>query len=290
MKTFGKGLNNYMPPKTSTALSQNIKNQLSAEQIELIKTTIAKDASDDELKLFIYTASRVGLDPLAKQIHFVKRGGQMTIQTGIDGYRAIAERTGTLAGIDDAIFDSETALHPNKASVTVYRMVAGQRVGFTASARWVEYSQPQGFMWKKMPYLMLAKCAEALALRKAFPNDLTGLYTNEEMAQADNVIQHVDVEVTPVSNTQSLPPNQPVQKTLTPQTTPPTTPPKKTCPNCKTEHTGQYPTCYDCYMMKRNSITPKVPAQKKDDSELTEEEIKAYEAQMQANKDTPPFP
>lgn len=195
MKTFGKGLNNYMPPKTSTALSQNIKNQLSAEQIELIKTTIAKDASDDELKLFIYTASRVGLDPLAKQIHFVKRGGQMTIQTGIDGYRAIAERTGTLAGIDDAIFDSETALHPNKASVTVYRMVAGQRVGFTASARWVEYSQPQGFMWKKMPYLMLGKCAESLALRKAFPNDLSGLYTNEEMAQADSFSEHKEVEV-----------------------------------------------------------------------------------------------
>lgn len=163
------------------------------EQVELIKNTVAKNATDDELKLFLYTAKRTGLDPLTKQIHFVKRGfgdkAQMTVQTGIDGYRAIAERTGQLAGIDDAVFegDSPTDQHPTKATVNVYRMVKGLRVAFVASARWEEYA-PQGnqaFMWKKMPYLMLGKCAEALALRKAFPNDLTGLYTNEEMAQAD---------------------------------------------------------------------------------------------------------
>ena len=132
--------------------------------------------------------------------------------------------------------------------VTVYRMVSGQRVAFSASARWAEYAPQgsQGFMWQKMPFLMLGKVAEALALRKAFPLDLSGLYTQEEMAQADNVIQHVDVEVTSVSNTQSLPPSVPVQKTLPTQTNPHTTPPKKTCPNCKTEHTGQYPTCYNC--------------------------------------------
>jgi len=184
-----------MAPKTSAALSQNIKNQLSAEQIDLIKSTIAKDATDDELKLFIYTATRVGLDPMAKQIHFVKRGGQMTIQTGIDGYRAIAERTGTLAGIDDAIYDDDKGIHPNKASVTVYRLVGGQKVSFTASARWNEYNQPSGFVWKKMPFLMLGKCAESLALRKAFPNDLSGLYTNEEMAQADPPPESKEAEV-----------------------------------------------------------------------------------------------
>ncbi len=72
-------------------------------------------------------------------------------------------------------------------------------------------------------------------------------------------------------STQSLPANQPVQKTSTPQTTPPPLPTKKTCPNCKIEHTGQYPTCYDCYMMKRNGITPKAP-------------------EPTPNDDTPPFP
>lgn len=73
-----------------------------------------------------------------------------------------------------------------------------------------------------------------------------------------------------IPTTQSLPPNQPVQKTSTPQTAPPTTPIKRTCPNCKIEHTGQYPTCYDCYMMKRNGITTKTP-------------------EPTPNDDTPPF-
>ena len=161
--------------------------EFSRDQVELIKTVVAKDASDDELKLFLYTAKRTGLDPLARQIHFVKRKGQMAIQTAIDGYRVIADRTGQLAGIDDAVYDSEDVDHPNKASVTVYKMIAGQRCGFTGTARWSEYypGDAQGFMWKKMPYLMLAKCAEALALRKAFPADLSGIYTDDEMQQAD---------------------------------------------------------------------------------------------------------
>ncbi len=147
---------------------------------------MASGATEDELKLFLYTAIRTGLDPLTRQLHFVKRGGQATIQTGIDGYRAIAESKGDLAGIEDAVFDTETEPHPGKATVTVYRLVDGQRVPFTASARWTEYAPAgtQSFMWNKMPYLMLAKCAEALALRKAFPSDLTGIYTDEEMDQA----------------------------------------------------------------------------------------------------------
>lgn len=171
-----------------------------SEQIQLIKDTVARGATDSELKLFLYTAQRTGLDPLTKQIHFVKRGQQMTIQTGIDGYRAIAERTGQLAGIDDPIYEEETGLgdiknnvvsltrKPAKATITVYRIVKNIRAPFTASARWSEYA-PQGsqaFMWNKMPYLMLGKVAEALALRKAFPLNLSGLYTNEEMNQAEN--------------------------------------------------------------------------------------------------------
>jgi len=171
------------------------KTPFSQQQIVLIKDTIAKGATNDELKLFLYTAGRSGLDPLTRQIYFVKRGTQMSIQVSIDGYRAIAEKSGKLAGIDDAVYDTETEEHPNKATITVYKMTSGERCPFTATARWNEYvpTGTQAFMWKKMPYLMLAKCAEALALRKAFPNDLSGLYTNEEMAQANNTKEAADV-------------------------------------------------------------------------------------------------
>lgn len=161
------------------------------EQIDLIKQTVARGATDAELQLFLYTAKRTGLDPLTKQIHAIKRWDSaagmetMAIQTGIDGYRLIADRTGKLAGIDDAVFDREDKDHPEKATVTVYKIINGEARPFTASARWNEYCafKKDGLpmaLWKKMPYLMLGKCAEALALRKAFPADLTGIYTFEE--------------------------------------------------------------------------------------------------------------
>jgi hypothetical protein len=75
---------------------------------------------------------------------------------------------------------------PAKATVTVYKAVAGQRCPFTATARWDEYypGGKKGSQWHKMPYLMLGKCAEALALRKAFPKLLSGMYVAEEMDQA----------------------------------------------------------------------------------------------------------
>jgi phage recombination protein Bet len=176
----------YVTHMNTHMQTQTQRPPISQEQLQLIKHTVARGASNDELKLFMIIATRAGLDPFTKQIHYVKRGAQGTIQTGIDGYRAIAERSGSLAGIDDPIYDTETESHPNKATVKVYRIVNDQRVEFSASARWNEYvpSPGQDFMWRKMPYLMLGKVAEALALRKAFPNDLSGIYTDAEMEQA----------------------------------------------------------------------------------------------------------
>lgn len=166
----------------------------SDEQKTLIKDTIARQAglSDDEFRLFLYTAQRLQLDPLARQIHAVKRKGRMTIQTGIDGYRAIADRTDKYAGNDEPIYDGvaheDWGQRPGVARVTVYKLVGGERCQFASSARWEEYYPGpgnEGFMWRKMPFLMLAKCAEALALRKAFPAELSGVYTDDEMDQAN---------------------------------------------------------------------------------------------------------
>lgn len=170
------------------------KSKLTRQQVDLIKNTIAKGASDDELKMFLYVCERTRLDPFTKQIHLVPRwdnrlGREVRSPiVGIDGLRSVAERTGAYAGNDDPIYDDETK--PKKATVTVYKVVQGVRVGFTASARWEQYfpGEKQGFMWNKMPHLMLGKCAEALALRKAFPAVMSGLYVAEEMQQAQGLV------------------------------------------------------------------------------------------------------
>jgi phage recombination protein Bet len=173
--------------------------QFPQEKIDLLKRTVAVGCTDDELLLFLHIAERTGLDPFARQIHCVKRGNKMMVQTGIDGYRLIADRTGKYAGSDDYRFDDglDEFQHiqrhrgnPCTATVTVYKLVDGVRCPFTATVRWDEYypGRHQGYMWDKMPYLMLGKTAEALALRKAFPAELSGLYSDEEMAQAGETI------------------------------------------------------------------------------------------------------
>jgi phage recombination protein Bet len=172
---------------------------LSREKIELIKKTVAKGATDLELELFFHACKRTGLDPLMKQIYAIKRWDnkdkieKLTFQTGIDGYRLIADRTGQYAGSSDAEYTLGEDGFPDVAKVTVTKLVGGIPCQFSSAARWKEYVQlsKEGHptsMWKKMPFLMLAKCAEALALRKAFPAELSGVYTHEEMQQADDAV------------------------------------------------------------------------------------------------------
>lgn len=237
--------------KAISVKNNDVQPMWTKDQQQLILDTVAKGATENEFKLFLYTCRRTGLDPLTRQIFFVKRNtkrpdgswsGQMTVQTGIDGYRAIADRSKKLAGIDDAVYDTEKDECPGKATVTVYKMIDGERRAFTATARWNEYApdmtSKQSFMWRKMPYLMLAKCAEALALRKAFPNDLSGLYTTEEMAQSDNNIKN-DIkigkeEIVPGSNN------------------------LKTCPICGNAHNGKWPKCLECWKKDKAGETKSV--------------------------------
>jgi phage recombination protein Bet len=162
-----------------------------------------REATDEELKLFLGYCNRTGLDPFSRQIHAVYRYDKnaadevLSIQTGIDGYRLIAERTGERngsseewCGYDGQWVDVWLSDEPPAASrCSVYRKGCSQP--FTGVALWREYAQTYQdgnptSMWRKMPAVMLAKCAEAIALRKAFPQETSDLYTREEMMQADS--------------------------------------------------------------------------------------------------------
>lgn len=185
----------------------------SAQQLAALKQIGVQDAPNADLAVFLNFAQRTGLDPFARQIYMIGRNSQggkkWTIQASIDGLRIVAERSGDYAGQvgpeycgpDGVWRDTWTDTKPPVAArVGVLRH--GFSVPLYAVAYWDEYVQADRegrptAMWASKPRLMLAKCAEALALRKAFPNDLAGLYTADEMGNAE--VQRVAVTAAPVA-------------------------------------------------------------------------------------------
>lgn len=170
----------------NTAIATTEAPTVTPDHLALVQKTVASGATTDELKLYLYDCARQGVHPLDRLLHFTKRGGRYTPVTSIDLMRTRAADSGEYAGSDDGRFvgDKDGAL---ECTVTVWRLVQGQRCQFSATARWSEYypGDAGGTMWRKMPHTMLAKCAEALALRKGFPRQLAGLYASEELDQAD---------------------------------------------------------------------------------------------------------
>ena len=163
----------------------------SESQVAALKQLGLSQASQGDLKVFFHQSQRTGLDPFARQIYMINRGGKYTIQTSIDGFRIVAQRSGNYGGQTPAEWCGEDGVWkdvwldkkpPLAARIGVYYKDTPNPT--YAVAKWDSYAQTSP-IWTKMPDLMLAKCAEALALRKAFPNDLSGLYTNDEMSQAD---------------------------------------------------------------------------------------------------------
>jgi len=180
------------------------------DELILIKETKARGATQAEFNLFIYDCKSRGLNPLKNEIYFVKREvwdaskqakvGVATHQVSIDGFRIIAQRSSQYRGQTKVEYGETVELEGRK--VPEYAEIGVMREGFEepvyARAYFAEYAQmftnkktgvtKLGAMWEKMPRHMLAKCAETLALRKAFPDYLSNLYTSEEMDSIDGEV------------------------------------------------------------------------------------------------------
>ena len=155
---------------------------LTPAQIKLIKDTVAKNASDDELKLFLYRCQEMGLDPLKPgQIFFIKYGnGPGTIVIGRDGFRSRAIQTGKHVGTKTGLLYDESG-KLSGAWAEVFRSDWLQPARDEVLLE--EYNTGKA-QWQKMPATMIKKVAEVSALRMAFPEELSGLYSQEEMDQA----------------------------------------------------------------------------------------------------------
>lgn len=195
------------------------------KQLDLMRRTVAKDTNPAEFDQFVHICRAVRLDPLRRQIYaFVFHANkpdkrQMTVVTSIGGYRAIADRTGnyrpgrTEVVIDPALVDAATNPRGiSHAIATVYKHAHGDWHEVTETAYWDEFAplkeiweddrptgrfvlDPKKDGWKRMPRVMIEKCAEAKALRRAWPDDFAGLAVEEEIDQ-----RMVDITPTEAAN------------------------------------------------------------------------------------------
>ena len=178
------------------------------EMISVLESSLYPGASHDSIKMVIGYCQAAGLDPMQKPVHIVpmwdSKQGRMrdVVMPGINLYRIQASRSGECAGVSEPEFGDDVTktiggqeiTYPQWCRVTVKRLMPnGMIVDFTAKELWIENYAVKGgkekstapnAMWTKRPYGQLAKCAEAQAFRKAFP-ELASAYTAEEMEGKD---------------------------------------------------------------------------------------------------------
>lgn len=181
-----------LPQQTPSASPQDLC-QYTTPQLKTIQKSVFPDGTPDEVRLFGIVCTRTGLDPFTKQIYAIKNRGKVQFMTGIDGLRAIASRSPRYLGQDGPYWcgpdgewkDVWLDKGPPAAAKVIVLVTGpdGSVLRVPAVAHWSEYGSNRN-VWGEKPSLMIAKCAESLGLRKAFPNDISGLYTQEEMASA----------------------------------------------------------------------------------------------------------
>lgn len=166
-------------------MTTEIINYQDSKVIETLKNTVAVGATDAEFEMFAGLCKASGLNPFKREVWFIKAGGRAQIMTGINGFFAIANNHPSFDGHESGLIDADgnfvTTAYPKNyigAWCKVYRK--DRRIPTEGVAMLEDYDKQQS-NWKTMKRVMIVKCAESVALRKTFPQEMNGLYTAEEM-------------------------------------------------------------------------------------------------------------
>lgn len=199
---------NKMESKELLTIGQGMIDFANNLVIKTLKETVAQGLTDPEFRLFAEHCKSTALNPFKKEVWAIKAGGRLQLMTGINGYFTIANRNPAFNGYEEGFIGKDGQELPDTYPGTDYvgawckvyrkdRAMPSKGVAFK-----IEYDKGHG-NWKTMPKVMLLKCAESIALRKAFPQELNGTYTAEEMprefeAKTDPII--VSTEIITESN------------------------------------------------------------------------------------------
>lgn len=170
----------------TTELISTTPDYSKAEVVDVIKKTVAIGATDAELQVFFGLCKATGLNPFKKEVWFIKAGNKAQIMTGINGFFTVANNNPNFDGHESGLVAPDgsfvSAAYPKDDFIggwaKVYRK--DRRIPTEGIAMVKDYDKKQS-NWNTMKRVMIIKCAESVALRKAFPQEMNGLYTQEEM-------------------------------------------------------------------------------------------------------------